>query len=66
MDQDHGAKRPYYRQSGFAFLLIGVTCLLLAVYFATGWLWVFAVAGLSVVIMVIYAVASSVKLEMKR
>ena len=66
MDQDHGAKSPYYRQSGFAFLLIGVTCLLLAVYFATGWLWVFAVAGLSVVIMVIYAVASSVKLEMKR
>ena len=63
MDQEKETKRLYYHQSGFAFLLIGIICLTFAVYIATGWMWMYVVVWISVIIAVVYAVVSSVKLE---
>ena len=63
MDENKESKNPHYRQSGFAFLLIGIIFLVLAAHFATGWKWMYAVFALAVIIAVVYAVVSSVKIE---
>ena len=57
------AKKPHYRQSAVVFLLLGISLLAIAAYFATGWKWMYAVFGLAVIIAVVYAVVSSVKIE---
>ena len=56
MDKNKESKKPHYRQSGFAFMFIGILCLILAVHFITGWMWMLVPAGLFVVILVVYAV----------
>ena len=66
MDENKESKKPHYRQSGFAFLLLGISCLVLATYVATGWKWLYAVFILAVIIAVVYAVISSVKIEQQR
>ncbi|MBD5161626.1 MAG: DUF3784 domain-containing protein [Oscillibacter sp.] len=63
MDEAPESKMPYYRQSGFAFLLIGILFLVFAVYLATGWIWTLFAFSLAVIIAVVYAVVSSVKIE---
>lgn len=63
MDEEKASKRPYYRQSGFAFMLIGIICLIFSVYIATDWIWMYVVVWISVIIAVAYAVVSSIKLE---
>ena len=66
MDGDSESKKPYYRQSGFAFLFIGMICLILAAYIATGWTWLYFVFILAAIIAVVYAVVSSVKIEQQK
>ena len=63
MDENKESKKPYYRQSGFAFLLLGISCLVLVACVAIGWKWLYAVFTLAVIIAVVYAVVSSVKIE---
>lgn len=63
MDQNKERKKPYYRQSGFAFVLIGVIFLIFAVYIVTEWMWIYIVLWVSVIIAVVYAVGSSVQLK---
>lgn len=56
-------KRPLYRQSGVIFLPLGLTFLTLAVVTATDWIWLFFVVISLILIAVIYAAASSIKIE---
>jgi hypothetical protein len=51
---------PYYRQSGFTFILIGFIFLAYAVYIATDWIWMYVAFGALVLIAVSYAVVSSI------
>ena len=66
MDENKESKRPHYRQSGFAFLLIGLLFLIAAVHIATGWRWMFAVLILAVITAVVCAVVSSVLIERRQ
>ena len=63
MDENKESKKPHYRQSGVTFLFLGISLLAIAAYFATGWKWMYVVFGLAVIIAVVYAVVSSVKIE---
>ena len=53
MDENKESKRPHYRQSGFAFMFIGIICLVEAVYIATDWIWMFVAFWISVIIAVV-------------
>lgn len=66
MDEHKKGKRPYYRQSGFSFMLLGIICLIAAVYLLTEWIWMAAAFWISVVIAAIYAVVSSSKIERQK
>ena len=66
MNENKESKKPHYRQSSVVFLLLGISFLAIAVYFATGWKWMYAVFGLAVIIAVVYAVVSSVKNEQRQ
>ena len=66
MEESRERKKPHYRQSGVAFLLIGLLFLIAAVHIATGWIWMFAVLILAVIIVVVYAVVSSVLIERRQ
>lgn len=59
-------KKPYYRQSAVAFLLIGIIFLLngLAMLFDADW--IFYVVGAVTVITPVYAIVSSVAIEKKK
>ena len=63
MDVNKESKTPYYRQSGFAFILIGFIFLAYAVYIATDWMWMYVAFGTLVLITVSYAVVSSIQNE---
>lgn len=63
MDENKESKRPYYRQSGFVFMLIGIICLIFAAYIAVGWTWMYIAFWILIIIAVVYAVVSSVKIE---
>lgn len=56
-------KKPYYRQSGFAFALIGVLFLIVAVDLITEWIWLHLASILVAILAVVYAVASSIQIE---
>ena len=60
MDENKESKRPHYRQSGFAFMFIGITCLLEAACIAADWIWLSVAFWISVIIAVVYAVVSSI------
>ncbi|MCI9214540.1 MAG: DUF3784 domain-containing protein [Oscillospiraceae bacterium] len=66
MDKNKESKRPYYRQSGAAFMLAGLLFLIEAVHIATGWIWTFAAFILAVIVTVVYAVVSSVRIERRQ
>lgn len=66
MDEQKDSKRPYYRQSGFTFLLIGILFLIDAVYVMTGWLWMGIAFWAVFAITVVYAVVSSIKIERRK
>lgn len=56
-------KRPLYRQSGAVFLLLGLAFLTLAVMTITGWTWLFFAVIFLILIGIVYAAASSIKIE---
>lgn len=56
-------KRPLYRQSGVVFLLLGSCLLTLAVITVTDWTWLFFVFVSLILLTIVYAVASSIKME---
>ena len=66
MDENKESKKLHYRQSAVVFLFLGISFLAIAAYFATGWKWIYAVFGLAVIIAVVYAVVSSVKIEQRQ
>lgn len=63
MDENKGTKRPHYRQSGFAFMFIGISLLLFAAYIVTDWAWMYIAFWAFIMIAAVYAVASSIKIE---
>ena len=63
MDENKESKKPYYRQSGFAFMFIGIFCLIIAIYIITDWMWMLVPFWLFVVISVVYAIRSSIQIE---
>lgn len=65
IDEYKGRKRLHYRQSGFAFMLIGFICLIETVYLATDWIWMFVAFWIAVIIAVVYAIISSIQREQK-
>ena len=66
MDKSKESKKPYYRQSGFAFVLIGLIFLLSAVCIVTEWMWMYIVFWAFVILAVVYAVISSVQIERRK
>ena len=66
MDENKESKKTHYRQSGVTFLFLGISLLAIAAYFATGWKWMYVVFGLAVIIAIVYAVVSSVKIEQRQ
>ena len=66
MDENKESTKPHYRQSAVVFLFLGISFLAIAAYFATGWKWMYVVFGLAVIIAVVYAVVSSVKIEQQQ
>ena len=56
-------KKPYYRQSGFVFLLIGTIFLLNGFNLIFNTDWIFYIIIAIVILTFIYAVVSSVKIE---
>lgn len=54
-------KRPYYRQSGIVFCLLGVLFLLVAVAALTKAGWLYGIAWAAAFVTVAYAIISSVK-----
>ena len=56
-------KKPYYRQTAIVFFLIGITFLLIgfAILFDAGW--ITYIAGVVIIIILIYAIISSIAIE---
>ncbi len=59
-------KKPYYRQSGIVFSLLGTIFVLNGIQSVTGWDWLFYLIAAIVIITLIYAVVSSVRMEKKK
>ena len=56
-------KKPYYRQSAIVFLLFGIVFLLLALAVLLEAYWIFFVSVAVVIIILIYAIVSSITIE---
>ena len=58
-------KKPYYRQTAIVFFLMGITFLLIgfAILFDAGW--ITYIAGVVIIIILIYAITSSIAIEKK-
>jgi hypothetical protein len=59
-------KKPYYRQSAIAFSSFGIIFLVIAVAIFTGSNWLFPIVTVSAILLVVYAIASSIAIEIKR
>lgn len=59
-------KKPYYRQSGVAFSLVGTIFVLNVVQITMKWAWVFYFVIVMGVAAIIYAIVSSVRIEKKK
>lgn len=59
-------KKPYYQQSAIVFLLIGIIFLLNAVEVLLNSKWMFYIIIAIIIIMIIYAIASSIMIETKK
>ena len=56
-------KKPYYRQSAIVFLLLGLTFLLNAISVVLDIDWIFYIAVAVVIVTLVYAIVSSIKIE---
>ena len=59
-------KKPYYRQSAIVFLLIGIVFLLNAVEVFLNSGWIFYIVVVTIIITIIYAFASSIRIEINK
>ncbi|WP_162300644.1 DUF3784 domain-containing protein [Anaerosacchariphilus polymeriproducens] len=59
-------KKPYYRQSGTVFSLIGTTLLLNAIQIVTEWRWIFYLVIMVIVTTIFYTIVSSILIEKKK
>lgn len=63
MDEKKEMKRPHYRQSGWVFLLLGISFVSYSLYWFLNLRWLFAAFWVLLAVTLIYAVVSSVKME---
>lgn len=59
-------KKPYYRQSGIVFALIGIMFTLDAAWIVTGFKWMSYFFISIIAIIIIYAIVSTIQIEMKK
>ncbi len=62
-EREHMNKKPHYRQSAIIFLLLGVYFVLDGMKVLLNMDWLFWPAGIIIVITIIYAIVSSIKIE---
>ena len=58
-------KKPHYRQSAIVFLLIGIVWALVGAAFISERDWIYVLAGAVMLVAIVYAIASSIKIEKK-
>ena len=59
-------KKPYYRQSAVVFFMIGIVFLLIGVAILLDAFWITYIADTVIVLLLIYAIASSIAIEKKK
>ena len=59
-------KKPHYRQSAIVFSSLGIVFLVIAVTILTGWNWLFPIVIVIAILLVVYAIVSSISIERKR
>jgi hypothetical protein len=59
-------KKPHYRQSAIVFSLIGIVFLVIAATVLTGWNWLLPIVIVFAILLVAYAIVSSIIIERKR
>lgn len=65
-DEGKERKKPYYRQSGFAFMLAGIVFLMLAVGVLTQWVWPAVPVVLFAIIDLVYVIVSTNQIKRKK
>lgn len=66
MDANKEMKRPHYRQSGYVFWLLGISFLIMALYCFLNLHWLLYLFWILVAVTLIYAVVSSIKIELHK
>lgn len=66
MDSNKEMKRPHYRQSGYVFLFLGIAFGINAMYCFFDLHWLFTLFWIMIIVTVIYAVVSSIKMELHK
>ena len=66
MNEDKERKKPYYRQSGFAFMFAGIVFLMLAVGIFTQWVWPSVPLVLFAIIDLVYVIVSTNQIKRKK
>ena len=56
-------KKPYYRQSAVIFFMMGMTFLLIGIAILLNAFWITYIAEASILVILVYAVASSIAIE---
>jgi hypothetical protein len=59
-------KSAEYHMVTVVFGLLGIVFLLLAIEILTSWTWLYLIIGMLIVLLIIYAIAESIKTELKR
>lgn len=62
-DREKMNKKPYYRQSGIVFIMIGIIFLINAVEMVINTGWLFYMVIVAAIIAIVYAIVSSVVIE---
>jgi len=59
-------KKPYYRQTAIVFLMMGILFFLLGFAVLLDAAWITSAAGLLILILLVYAIASSIAIERRK
>ena len=66
IDANKEMKHPHYRQSGYTFLLLGISFVFLALYCFLNLRWLLILFWILIAVTLIYAVISSIKMELHK
>ncbi len=66
MDANKEMKRPHYHQSGYVFLFLGISFISYSLYCFLNLHWLFVVFWIMLAVTLIYAVVSSIKMEVHK